>query len=87
MSPRWFLLSPPAAAGPASHLRHSAFVYAATPIARGQGMFFPLTVLISVAFARQRNGSGDSRLGMEMCRKDTFFSTIMGISNCRHGYF
>jgi len=66
------------AAGPAFHLHRSAFRHAATPTVRCQGGQHPLTVLISVAFARQRNGSGGSRLVLEVCRKDTFFSTING---------
>lgn len=56
------------------------FVQAATSTARCQGEKHPLTVLISVAFDRQRNGSGGSRLAVGVCRNDTFLTFI-------HGYF
>ena len=69
----------PAEAGAASRLHRSASGHAATPTARCQGEVQPLTVLVSVAFARQRNGSGGSRFAVIVCLlQDTFFSTIHG---------
>lgn len=72
--------------GTAFRLHRSASVHAATPTARCQGKKHPLTVLISVAFALQRNGSGRSSLAMGLCLEDTFYFFLsMGISICRHG--
>jgi len=50
------------------------FAHAATLTALRQGEKHPLTVLVSVAFALQRNGSGGSRLAWGVCLIDTFFS-------------
>ena len=71
------------------------FVHAATPAVRSQGGNHPLTVLAFVAFALQRNGSGEyhprfnwgSSLAVGSCLTDTLLTLSMGISNCRHGYF
>lgn len=63
------------------------FVQAATPIARCKGEMHPLTVLISVAFNQQRNGSGGSSLAVCMSRTSTFYPwafliVAMCKSNC-----
>ena len=79
--------NPPAEAGHYSPPPPFRFVQAATPTARCQGKRHPLTVLVSVAYAWQRNGSGGSRLAVGMCRFDTFYPwafliVAMGKSNC-----
>ena len=84
-------LNPPAEAGRCCPPPLFRFVQAATPTARCQGEKHPLTVLVSVAFDRQRNGSGGSRLAVGVCRIDTFFNyypwvfliVATGKSNCR----
>jgi hypothetical protein len=63
-----FLLSPPPFRFPQS----------ATPPALRQGEKHPLTVLIFVAFAHQRNGSGKSRMTTVDVSSRHFFSTIHG---------
>jgi hypothetical protein len=83
--------NPPTEAGNCFPPPPFRFVQAATPTARCQGLKHPLTVLISVPFAQQRNGSGGSSLAVDVRRIDTFFFynpwvfliVAMGTSNCR----
>jgi len=49
---------------------------------------FPLTGLVSAAYAWPRNGSGGSRSALSMCRNDTVLNVLaMGTSNCRRVHF
>ena len=50
----------------------------ATPTALRQGKKQPLTVLVSVAFAHQRNGSDGSKSSAGVCLLDTFFLFFHG---------
>ena len=67
--------------GAASRLHRSASGQSVTPPARCQGEPHSLTVLGSMTFARQRNGSGGSRNAVRVCVSLTHFSTFI------HGYF
>jgi len=72
-----FLLSPPPFRLPQS----------ATPPALRQGEKPPLTVLVSVASAHRRNGSGKSRMTVSVSYPTHLDLLSMPISNCRHAHF
>jgi len=81
-----FFQNPPIKAGCLLLPPPFRFPQSATPTALRQGKKHPLTVLVSVAFAHQRNGSGESRLTVGVSILTHLNLLSMPISNCRHAH-